>query len=346
MANFRQEILLIRVFLGFTDSSAMPHYACAGCSTQTATSKLCAGCSVVYYCSKECQRIDWTCHIFSCNPRRPINTADYLALAVRKRELPEDTQTLVDWGIARAAKHHTVDDVDALLGMYAELLEWVGIKPLQLHKWRRGGNLVHRIKGVYDSLPDGHRSPSYRWLITHEAILETPLVTKEVLETIFDRMKRRVWLQLGHSPSASSDEITDFIQSLPALRRTCFTFIAVCLEDMYPPITSDLYLNFGFGACRGPKGYNVLGRAYHDLMLMVSFEQFYEAYNSGKLYELFTAKNVAVALDEIELAGLADILAGAPGANKTVWDLQQSLQMQTPRGGLCPNGLASTTATR
>jgi len=77
--------------------------------------KRCAGCRKVYYCSIACQKYDWVCHIFDCKPRRPINTADYLALAVQQNLLPEHPQTCEDYGFNRAL---TAEEKTMLFGLY------------------------------------------------------------------------------------------------------------------------------------------------------------------------------------------------------------------------------------
>lgn len=82
---------------------------------QEANLKRCAGCRKVYYCSTDCQKYDWVYHIFDCKPRRPINTADYLALAVRQNLLPEHPQTCEDYGFNRAFQP---EDKSKLLGLY------------------------------------------------------------------------------------------------------------------------------------------------------------------------------------------------------------------------------------
>jgi hypothetical protein len=77
--------------------------------------KRCAGCQKVYYCSIACQKENWVYHIFDCKPRRPINTADYLALAMYRNLLPEHPQTYVDYGFDRA---FTAEEKSNLGGLY------------------------------------------------------------------------------------------------------------------------------------------------------------------------------------------------------------------------------------
>lgn len=82
---------------------------------EEANLKRCSGCQNVYYCSTACQNYDWVYHIFDCNPRRQINTADYLARAVREDVLPVHPQTCEDYGFNRAI---TDDEKSNLLSLY------------------------------------------------------------------------------------------------------------------------------------------------------------------------------------------------------------------------------------
>lgn len=77
--------------------------------------KRCSACQKVFYCSSACQKDDWVVHIFDCKPRRPINTADHLALAVHNKSNPEHPQTREDYGFNRASGNETEF---YLLGLY------------------------------------------------------------------------------------------------------------------------------------------------------------------------------------------------------------------------------------
>ena len=63
-----------------------------------------------------------------------------------------------------------------------------------------------------------------------------------------------------------------------------------------------------------------LGIAYRTLVMSCSFEEFYQAYDSCSLVQLFSSKNI-----NLEKFGLhlADFLANAPLMNKSVWNLKQ-----------------------
>ena len=70
-----------------------------------------------------------------------------------------------------------------------------------------------------------------------------------------------------------------------------------------------------------------LGAAYYRLFKSCSFEEFYQAYDSCSLVQLFNSKNID--LDQFGWH-LADFLANAPYANNSVWDLKQFVVADMP----------------
>lgn len=63
-----------------------------------------------------------------------------------------------------------------------------------------------------------------------------------------------------------------------------------------------------------------LGNVYHELLTRCSFEEFYQAYESCSLVQLFNSKNINLQRFGPHLTGF---LADAPHVNKSVWNLKQ-----------------------
>ncbi|KAI0781562.1 hypothetical protein BC629DRAFT_1254846, partial [Irpex lacteus] len=294
--------------------------------------KMCIGCCDTYYCNTTCQTADWTRHIFACDPRRPINTADHLAVAVRDKRIPLDKQALNDWGLEKAMTTVSAQAARDLFAVYVELIEVIKIKPRRLHRWRLEGSLTKEIKAVYESLPQSkrNRNKNYQWFLRHQFIFDEPefIDSPRTTEMTRDRMYRRLWVRLGHSPTSTPQEILDYVKSLPPSWHSSFEFYALCLEGCIPPTPSPVspwYLEFGLGACRTLRDCADLMCSYGDLTDLTSFEEFHEAFSSGKLFHLFAAKSVGLQLDPTRADALRDILEGMPSIHKTVWDLQQFL---------------------
>ncbi|KAI0781553.1 hypothetical protein BC629DRAFT_565298 [Irpex lacteus] len=309
--------------------------------------KICMGCRDIYYCNSTCQSTDWTRHIFACHPSRPINTADHLALAVRDKRLPMDRQTLNDWGIEKAMTTVSSQAARDLFSVYIDLIEVGKIKPRRLHQWRVEGRLAREIKAYYESLPQTYRDSRkpYQLFLEHQYLLVEPefIDTPMSADMSVDRMYRRLWVRMGNSSASPPEEIIDYVKSLSPSRFSAFQFYANCLEGCVPPMPSPLtpwYLEFGLGACRTPQDRTNLMCSYGDLTDVTSFEEFYEAFSTGKILHLFVTKNVLMQLDLTRLPALADILEGMPHTHKTVWDLERWLAQELhdsepePEGGL------------
>lgn len=161
-------------------------------------SKRRCGCSRAWYCSKRCQKDAWVHHIFDCNPRREINTADYLALAVHEDLFPDDLQTLEDYGFTRA---FTADNKQKLFGLYTGLIRYIGVKPLRLHIWQISGTLTRQIKAAYEALPANSRGGYYPWFFY---VLDNSVPTPADHHS--DSLKC-TWAYTGGSPSDTVEKI-------------------------------------------------------------------------------------------------------------------------------------------
>ena len=122
-------------------------------------------------------------HVFDCKPKRPINTADYLALAVPENLFPEHPQTCEDYGFNRAATMEEKTNLsDLYIGMYATLskvgllfsnvvyplaglLGVLKVPPKMIHDWRARGVLVDEIKAAFYELPEGYRGGYLPWFL-------------------------------------------------------------------------------------------------------------------------------------------------------------------------------------
>ncbi|KAI0086735.1 hypothetical protein BDY19DRAFT_995488 [Irpex rosettiformis] len=289
----------------------MPKHICASCGHPSA-SKICTGCSKVYYCTKTCQAADWMRHIFLCNPRRPITTADRLALDVREQRFPNDDQTRIEWGLEKASATISIDASRMLLDLYTDLIEYFGIKPSQLHKWRIQGRLIAEIKAVYEAFPAEKYNRNYQWFLEHQDILENPTVTPEDTEMHIDRTYRYVPLN-HHGERASS--------STPSVTR-------VATLPRSPISTSSL-----------DSEHVVRGRSTQNFASVSPLKEFHEAYASGKLLDLFKRKNIVVLLrDESRRDAFADILGCMPHTDKlkTVWNVEQFITSQRGSGDVGP----------
>jgi len=291
---------------------------------EEANLKRCSGCQKVYYCSTECQKYDWVCHIFDCKPRRPINTADYLALAVYQNLIPEHPQTCADYGFNRAFMS---DEKSNLLGLYIGLIKVMEIPPKTIHNWRVRGVLVDEIKAAFYKLPERTRGGYFPWFLQNEHIvaLSGQPLSEETLHGGGDAMVVRAWRFTEGSERDSVDEIKAAIARKPAEEQKCHFLYALLLSKWHPSPDLDLWINFGFASCTSQEEEMELGAWYQKLINMCTFKEFCDAYRTGSLLGLFRSKGLQVN----DNAHLRDLLHGPTWGNKSVWDLKRSIVQES-----------------
>ncbi|KAF8558340.1 hypothetical protein OG21DRAFT_1504392 [Imleria badia] len=284
---------------------------------QEADLKRCAGCQKVYYCSTACQKEDWVRHIFDCKPRRPINTADYLALAVHQNLLPGHPQTCEDYGFNRT---FTAEDKSKLGGLYIGLIKVLKIPPKTIHDWRVRGVLVDEIKATYYKIPEDRRGRYFPWFLQNEHIIAQagqPLSA----EALYDRagaMLVKTWRFTGGSERDSPKEITAAIARKPNEEQDCHALYSLLLSQWRPAPNLGLWVYFGFASCTSQEEEMELAVEYQRLITMCTFKEFCDAYRTHRLLDLFHSKGL-----QGDNNRLRDLLQG--DGTKSVWYLKQSI---------------------
>lgn len=277
----------------------MPHT----CSCGRPAHKRCSACSVstAWYCSSRCQKNDWVEHIFDCNPRREITTADHLARAVYRNRFPEDTQTCEDYGFTKA---FTVDNRVNLFGLYIGLIERMGISAKTVHKWRVSGMLIQEIKAAYNQLPEGRRGGYYPWFLENQYVLDHTLKAP--------RIPIHETVSFANRYAGVPDN------TWPNEKMVCYQFCTILLSKQHPPPFEETWIKFGFCACSDEDVESELSGLYLALFVKCSFEQFWTSYKSSSLIALFD--NHGLKAERTRITHLEDVLAGVI---KSVWRLKQ-----------------------
>ncbi|KAG2338796.1 hypothetical protein BDR05DRAFT_917909 [Suillus weaverae] len=289
--------------------------------------KRCAGCHKVWYCSVPCQKSDWVPHIFACKPRRPITTADHLALAVRNNLFPQDTQTCKDFGFEHA---FTVENRSNLLGLYIGLMGsgHIGIPPKTINDWRVRGVLVEEIKAAYYKIPAEFRGAYFPWFLQNQHILDTSAAADSQNDK-GDAMVLRAWRFTGGAETDSPADIRARITSMPRDKKSCHLFYTILLSKWHPAPFDDLWIPFGFCSCTCEEEEMYLGGRYQLLITKCTFNEFYDAFRSARILDLFRKNGI-----DVDVRYLADVLQNHR-MNKSVWDLKQfaiTTEEQNPEG--------------
>ncbi|KAH7890143.1 hypothetical protein F5I97DRAFT_642652 [Phlebopus sp. FC_14] len=283
--------------------------------------KRCSGCQKVYYCSTSCQKYDWVSHIFDCKPRRPINTADYLALAVRQNLLPQHPQTCDDYGFSRA---FDPQDKSKLLGLYIGLIEVMEISPKTIHNWRVRGVLIDEIKLAYYKIPETSRGGYFPWFLQNEHLLTGGPPSEAQMRSEGDAMILRAWQYTGGNPKDSAESVRAAISCLDAEEQKCHALYALLLTKWHPCPSLPIWIDFGFCACEGEEEEMWLGGRYQELISECTFKEFCNAFRSSTLLDLFGAKEIIM---DLISSSVQDVLRGP---HKSVWCLKQVALQDDP----------------
>ena len=300
---------------------------CRSCEEKREGRWRCSGCnSKVVYCSKACQIANWPCHIFDCYAYRgkTVPSAYHLARACFRDLLPIDEQTLEDYGFNRA---YTPFNKTMLMGLYQGLFGYFEINPKMVLTWKREGILIQEIKKVFERNPPQNRGQYYPWFLEHQDLLD-PLQEPsiKVMEDFHLEAAMRAWQHIGGRPLLNGTALEDINfekATWPERKRDCFDLCVLVLSGSHPNPSLRIWLSFGFCTTQNQFDEMQLGIAYRTLVMKCSFEEFYQAYDSCSLIQLFSSKNI-----NLESCGLhlADFLANSPRMNKSVWSLKQFVE--------------------
>ncbi|KAF8204429.1 hypothetical protein K438DRAFT_1819839 [Mycena galopus ATCC 62051] len=299
------------------------NHECKECGKSA--SKRCAGCTLptAWYCSAECQRRNWTEHIFECNPRRNITTADHLALAVHKNLFPDDPQTCHDFGFARA---FSIENRSSLLGLYIGLIERLQVSPKKVRQWQIEGTLIDNIKATFSTVPAHSRGGYYPWFLRNQWVLDPRLPPPR---DPVNEMMTRGWRYVRGRPNTDTqDKIAAEMASWSEEKRACQLLCNLILSQMHPSPELDIWVTFGFCACHDEEEERKLARVYAELIEFgkCTFEELYHAYHTSALTALFHSKGLRAQAEAIP--HLDEVLQKSPRVFHSVCYLKQLVMAQ------------------
>ncbi|KZS98805.1 hypothetical protein SISNIDRAFT_447623 [Sistotremastrum niveocremeum HHB9708] len=304
-----------------------------GCSVcGTPTSKTCTGCSRATYCSKECQSEDWVCHIVECDkPGRKVTSADRLAARVLRgdsRLLTYDAA--VKFGFVGT---EGPEEEEILIGMYAEVIRDIGVKPSALTKWREAGpGVLHaELMAAYRETPKKISGANFNWLSTHAHLFEP----KNALEPMRERQEFRqkeVWKFITRSSEeVSLKDIENEMKDWPADKVICHQhYIRTCTAPSPYPSVADWAVLFGFCVFKeGTQDHYFLHHLYLRLISRCTFDQFCAAFSSGGLLDLMDSMGLESARRELP-TDCQTVISLSPLHIPTIWHLQSLGDIHNP----------------
>ncbi|KAJ7584343.1 hypothetical protein C8J56DRAFT_789721 [Mycena floridula] len=288
--------------------------------------RACSACKKVWYCSKRCQEELWNVHIFDCNPPRPLNSADYLARDCLKDRFPERDDVKADYGFNNAIIPMYASN---LLGLYQGLILYHRVKPFQIHKWRRRGELVQNIRAVYEAIPQQNRGDYYPWFLEHQWLLDLGDSSGKHSEESAEMVSNRALVNEGlvkawrFTGGATADTVQDIKAALakwPAERQMCHSLYLFSLAHLRPNPGGRQWVAFGWCAMHESEETQV-SQLWLALINKCTFDQFCTAYKASAFIELLDSNGLRpqrLALPHH--ADFEDVLRKFP--RKSVWYLK------------------------
>ncbi len=292
--------------------------------------KCCSACKKVWYCSKECQKVDWRRHIFDCKHDRPIPTAYYLSRACREGLAPIHLQTRKDFGFHKVESLLPASVQAKLLNLWTVVYNDARVSERDVQAWQVKGTLVDGIKTTLMRLPSGDfQDACYTWFLDHQDLFDGSPVdkakAKEFGKHSFEGATHKAWIKVGGSPDDDFRTIRAKIKALPGHVQECHDFYALAAFGAHPRPEYSSWLTFGFIAAMDRVDEHWISQWYDRLVDRCTFDAFTTVYQTSSLISLAEAHGVSLPcpLSRSAQAFFRDVMSASPRQFKTVWYLKQ-----------------------
>ncbi|CAB4435163.1 unnamed protein product [Rhizophagus irregularis] len=294
---------------------------------EKSTTQRCSRCHTKYYCSKSCQKKDYSNHVQEC----PSKSVNILVEYVYKDLIPIDNAVRYEYGFYNCMHP---GELSKLLGLYQGLIKYLNCSKSQLHSWWESGNLAFHIKKTFEDA--NFINAYYQWFLKNEHVLhglrkyEGEKSDKEIADKVYGMVK----------PYLSEHDQTIPIESLPESKRNVFAFYVTILCGYIVKIEEQNWIDFGFCSCKSGDDYNDylrlmeenrLASFYEDLIVQkgCKVDEFHDAYLSGTILDLLRrncSSNDCNWLSENKIE-----VRGYHQPNKSVYDLKQYALSESAR---------------
>ena len=274
------------------------------------TVRRCSSCNKYPLCSMSCEReFDYAPHTISCpGTKRPIDSTDYLCLAVLEDTLPDDPKTCDDFGFS-----HFWDSKDRshLFGLYVGLMNYIKVPSRTVARWLEEGTLNENIVRNYEVIPERYRGDYYPWFLKNRHIIEQGVDKND----LFTRFVGKVEPYLDEG-----DKMINLGNCQPKHKRQGYYMFVSGLNHNYPDISCEEWYLFGFCTTVEDHSENLLGGLYGNLIPQCRFTEFWQAYAQGKLIDLMDRKGLGEHRQQFRHLDL--FLSTSPdGSKHSVWSL-------------------------
>ncbi|KAJ7600425.1 hypothetical protein C8J56DRAFT_1156816 [Mycena floridula] len=309
-----------------SDESASPLSAsttnqCDFCLT---TSRKCSRCGVSRFCSISCERGAWESHKFDCVHPSMLNTAELLELACLNNRLPDDSQTLEDFGFDRLP---TYSSQAHLLRIYMDLIMHMSIPTTDLHRWQINMVLAENVTRIFTDFPPRDQA-DLMWFKYNISIFDAPSKSPEKYTSTNRQIRMAAAArQLLHPEDCEVD-----LNDLSPGKLVCMWMYSITVQGFHVGPHLLAWRQFGFCVCSSRTQASKLGSLYQELIGVeadgdiirgrCTFDEFLHSYELGTLVELMDSKDLKPDRLALGIHHLEDFLSDSQVAQLSVWDLK------------------------
>ena len=205
------------------------------------------------------------------------DSADYLNLACRQDELPDDPGTIEDFGFG---SFFDFDRKSKLLGLYQGLMYSVSSRTV--HEWQVNGTLLDNIEIEYRKLPNSHRGGYFPWFLENRhLILRQPDARSQILEAE-DKVK----------PYMNATDRALDPRTFPLKKTEVFVLYLYLLNGWHSRPENLEWFDFGFCTINEEQE-SSLAALYTSLIQTCTFDDVCKAFSDGRLIALMDAKGLS-----------------------------------------------------
>ncbi|KAH9833665.1 uncharacterized protein C8Q71DRAFT_772010 [Rhodofomes roseus] len=257
---------------------------CAKCARYA--TKRCKGCTLssANYCGRDCQEHDWPEHKFECNAKcGQLDEADRLVRAVHRHHIPDDIDTLEEYGFVLAAR---IGNLHELFDFWVDFIVTLEIPAKSLRQWRRNRVLCQVIELGYAKTGLAGRSQPFKWYQRHRWIVEPSLgIPRRDVEQKQQAAIARFCRWTG-LPDPDHPDIDAIKRTWPVSQKLCFDLCEHIFRHIgfLPP--TDIWTQFGFCVCRNDHEVRTLEDVYRRLCQLHTFDEIWLTYEESALGSL------------------------------------------------------------
>ncbi|OAL43046.1 hypothetical protein IQ07DRAFT_606215 [Pyrenochaeta sp. DS3sAY3a] len=285
---------------------------CAFCQKACKLTHMCKKCRIAAHCSLDCYRSDWHRHKFSCSLGRPTDATDHLVLACHTNQYPLDDDVAEKYGIMYFASGH---DRWRLFKLYRRLVVNWKIDEDELRSAIQQNKFKEMLTYRCLQTRDPEMLRDMQWLESEDGFRADG--KGPGLVVMFQAAQRELL-----SPEERKMPIG---QLQPPEKQQALVFYVQIRNGFIPGVAEDNWISLGFCTTTCHDSEKQLASAYESLIMLCSFNEFWNAMAESTVVELFRKYRLADRI--LHMRNFKDFMAIVKKWYQSVWELKRFIRM-------------------